>query len=251
MEIGIIGAGNLGRAFAVGLGGPALIADADAERARELAALIGGEAVESNAALAARADVTVLCHKPAQLDAVAAGIETVRGGVLSFVGATSLAHLRAAYPGVPMVRAMPNTALEVGESVIGVAPPGPGEDFFHATALELLARVGDVVVVPEAQMLLVQASSGAMPAYVALFAEAQIDALVRSGLDQETASRLVIGSIPGAARVLTTAGGDTLAVRRAVTSPGGTTAKALAALEAGGIRAAFSDALDAIVGSSA
>lgn len=250
MQTGIIGAGNLGLAFARGLGEPLLVSDADADRAAAVAAETGGEAVETNAALAARADVVVLCHKPQQLAVVADEIDEVRGGILSFVGATTLEQLRAGYPGTPVVRAMPNTALEVAESLIAVAAPGPdeAERAFHAQALELLGRVGDVVVLPEAQMLLAQVSSGAMPAYVSLIAEAQVDALVRSGLDAATATRLVVGSIAGAAKVVAHAGGDTLAVRRAVTSPGGTTAKALAALEAGGVRAAFSDAVDAGTG---
>jgi pyrroline-5-carboxylate reductase len=215
-----------------------------------LAAEVGGEVTDGNGTLAARADVIVLCHKPQQLGAVASSIERVRGGVLSFVGATTLEQLRAAYPEAPVVRAMPNTALEVGESLIAVAAPGEAtaEREFHARSLELLERVGEVVVLAEAQMLLAQASSGAMPAYVALFAEAQIDALVRCGMDAPTATKLVVGAIPGAAKVVQRAGGDTLGVRRAVTSPGGTTAKALAALEAGGLRDAFNEAVDAIVG---
>lgn len=250
MQIGIIGAGNLGLAFARGLGEPVLVSDADRARAEALAAEVGGEAADGNGSLAARADVVVLCHKPQQLGDVAASIDGVRGGVLSFVGATTLEQLRAAYPGTPVVRAMPNTALEVGESLIAVAAPGdaPAEREFHARAVDLLTRVGEVVVLDESQMLLAQASSGAMPAYVALFAEAQIDALVRSGLDAPTATKLVVGAIPGAAKVVARAGGDTLGVRRAVTSPGGTTAKALAALEAGGLREAFNEAVDAIVG---
>lgn len=251
MQIGIIGAGNLGRAFARGLGEPVLVSDPDAPRAQALASEVGGEVVDGNEALAARADLIVLCHKPQQLEAVASSIGHVGGGVLSFVGATTLEQLRAAYPGAAVVRAMPNTALEVGESLIAVAAPDDDDDAeraLHRRVVELLDRVGEVVVLPEEQMLLAQASSGAMPAYVALFAEAQIDALVRSGLDAPTATRLVVGAIPGAAKVIERAGGDTLAVRRAVTSPGGTTAKALAVLEAGGLRGAFSDAVDAIVG---
>lgn len=248
MQIGIIGAGNLGLAFARGLGEPVLVSDADLERARALAADVGGQAVATNAELAAQADVVVLCHKPPQLEAVAAELDQVRGGILSFVGARTVADLRAAYPGVPVVRAMPNTALEVAESVIAVVPPGEGEEAFHAQAVEVMERVGEVVLLPEAQMMLSQISSGAMPAYVALIAESLVDALVRNGLDAGTATRLVAGSLPGAAKVVARADGDTLAVRRAVTSPGGTTAKALAALEAGGVRAAFSEAVDVIAG---
>ncbi|MBJ7329388.1 MAG: NAD(P)-binding domain-containing protein [Solirubrobacteraceae bacterium] len=245
MTIGIIGAGNLGRAFARGLGEPVLISDADAERAQAVASEVGGTAVAGNAELAAQADVVVLCHKPPQLEAVAAGIPEIKGGIVSFVGATPLEALRAAYPGTPMVRAMPNTALEVGESLITVAAPD-GDEAFHAQAVELLGKVGEVVVLPESQMLLSQLSSGAMPAYIALFAEAQIDALVHSGLDAQTATKLVVGSMAGAAKVVAAAEGDTLGVRRAVTSPGGTTAKVLARLEASGLRSAFSEAIDAI-----
>ncbi len=246
MQIGIIGAGNLGLAFARGLGAPVLVSDADPARAQALADEVGGRACSSNAELAAQADVVVLCHKPPQLEAVAAEIDAVGGGVLSFVGARTVADLRAAYPGVPVVRAMPNTALEVGESLIAVVPPGPGEEAFHAQAVEVMERVGEVVLLPEAQMMLSQISSGAMPAYVALVAEALIDALIRQGLDAGTATRLVAGSMPGAAKIVARSGGDTLGVRRAVTSPGGTTAKALNALEAGGVRAAFAEAVDAI-----
>jgi pyrroline-5-carboxylate reductase len=246
MQIGIIGAGNLGLAFARGLGEPVLVSDADPGRAEALAAEVGGSALASNAEVAARAEIVVLCHKPAQLEEVAAGIGAVGGGILSFVGARTVDDLRAAYPGVPVVRAMPNTALEVAEAVIAVVAPGDEDVEFHARAVELMERVGVVVVLPEHQMMLAQISSGAMPAYIALIAEAQVDALVRNGLDADTASRLVIGSIPGAARVLTRAGGDTLGVRRAVMSPGGTTAKALAALEAAGVRDAFSQAADVV-----
>ncbi len=67
MEIGLIGCGNMARALARGWGRPLLYADPLAERARSLAAEVGGEAVASNAELAARAELLVLCHKPAQL----------------------------------------------------------------------------------------------------------------------------------------------------------------------------------------
>lgn len=246
MQIGIIGAGNLGLAFARGLSAPVLVSDADSDRAQALAVEVGGQVCASNAELAAQADVVVLCHKPLQLEPVAAEIDTVRGGILSFVGARTVADLRAAYPGVPVVRAMPNTALEVAESVIAVVPADAGDDAFHARAVEVMERVGEVVLLPEPQMMLSQISSGAMPAYLALVAEAFVDALVRQGLDAPTASRLVAGSMPGAAKVLARSDGNTLGVRRAVTSPGGTTAKALAALESGGVRAAINEAVDVI-----
>lgn len=250
MQIGIVGAGNLGLAFARGLGRPVLVFDADRAKAQALADEVGGEVAASNADVAARAEITVLCHKPPLLRAVSDEIPEVTGGILSFVGATTVAQLREAYPGTPVVRAMPNIALEVSASVTAVVPPEPGDEAFHARAVEVLESVGEVVLLPESQMMVAQASAGAMPAYVALFAEAQVDALVRHGVDAQTATNLVVGSIPGAATLLARGGGDTLAARRAVTSPGGTTAKALAALENAAVRGAFNDAVDAILGPS-
>jgi len=248
LALGIIGTGNLGRALARGLGEPVLVSDALHERAAALAAELGGEAVASNAELARRADVVLLCHKPDLLEAVAAETDGGARAIISCVGATTVAQLEAAYPGVPVVRALPNTALEVGEAVTAIAAPQGADTELHARARSLFARVGSVVVVPEAKMLLAQVSSGAMPAYVSLVAEALVDALVRRGLDAETAGALVVGSMPGAARLVAHTGMDTLGVRRAVTSPGGTTARALAALEAGALRATVSRAMDAALG---
>jgi pyrroline-5-carboxylate reductase len=246
--IGIIGTGNLGRALARGLGEPVLLADAIASRARAVAAEVGGEAVTGNGELAARSEVVVLCHKPGELEAVAAETGGRVRAVISCVGATTVAQLRAAYPGAAVVRSMPNIALEVGEALVALAEPDERDAELHARAVALFERVGEVVVLPEALMPLAQATSGAMPAYVSLVAEAQVDALVRRGLAPDLASALVVGSIPGAARLVAERGMDTLAVRRAVTSPGGTTARALAALERAGVRGAFAAALDEAVG---
>jgi pyrroline-5-carboxylate reductase len=84
------------------------------------------------------------------------------------------------------------------------------------------------------------------PAYMALVAEAQIDAGVRHGIPAETAQRLAVATMAGTAKLIEHRGYDTLAVRREVTSPGGITAKGLAALERRGLRAAFLDAMDEV-----
>src|SRR5436853_242343 len=77
MQIGLIGCGNMARALARGWGRPVLCADPIADRAQALAAESGGEALESNAEVARRADLAVLCHKPAQLREVAAEVGLV------------------------------------------------------------------------------------------------------------------------------------------------------------------------------
>jgi len=107
--------------------------------------------------------------------------------------------------------------------------------------------LGEVVEVEERLMDVAGGIVGVGPAYVALLAEAQVDAAVKRGMPAPLASQLVGGTLGGSATLLRARGQDTLAVRREVTSPGGTTARGLAALERGGVRAAFVDALDAVL----
>ncbi len=125
MEIGLIGCGNMARALARGWGRPLLCADPIAERARSLAAEVGGEALASNAELAARADLLVLCHKPAQLAAVAGEVGAGSTPVASILAVTPLAALREAYPGRPVYRFIPSLPVEVRQGAV-VQAAGPG-----------------------------------------------------------------------------------------------------------------------------
>jgi pyrroline-5-carboxylate reductase len=121
------------------------------------------------------------------------------------------------------------------------------EPELDAAVRDLLAELGTLVVLNDA---LVDVAMGLMsnaPAYYALVVEAQVDAGVRHGLAPEQASELVVQTMGGTAELLRRARYDTLAARRSVTSPGGSTARGLDALERGGVRSAFSDALDAIL----
>ena len=110
------------------------------------------------------------------------------------------------------------------------------------------ARLGTVVEVPERLMTVAGACSGVGPGYWALLAEAWVDAAIRRGMPSAMATTLVTETMAGTAALLAQRGGDTLALRRAVTSPGGTTSRGLAALERGGVRAALSAAMDDVVG---
>src|ERR1700736_6589070 len=98
MQIGLIGCGNMARALARGWGRPVLCADPLADRARELAGEVGGEALDSNVEVARRADLVVLCHKPGQLTEVAIEIAPHAKAVASILAITPLSALREAYP---------------------------------------------------------------------------------------------------------------------------------------------------------
>ena len=253
MQIGLIGSGNMARALALGWGEPVLCTDSGSGRARALAAEVGGEAVATNRRLAERADLVVLAHKPAQLAAVAQEIAGAPRAVVSILARTTQAELRAAYPDIPVFRIEPNTPVAVRRGVLAFAEPdepdAPGDEALRAQVRERFARLGTVVDVPESLMRVAGATSGVGPAYYALLVEAQVDAAVRRGMPAALASVLVTETMAGAAELLRAREHDTLALRRAVASPGGTTARGLAALERGGVRAAFSQAIDDVVDS--
>jgi pyrroline-5-carboxylate reductase len=247
MRVGLIGSGNMAAALARGWGDPVLCADVVPARATALVAELGGEVASSNAALAQAADVVILCHKPDQLAAVAAEAAPHAKAVVSILGGTTLAALQSAYPGVPVFRLMPNVAVEVRRGTICLAAGDGVPEALHADVVALLARVGTVVPVEDRLMDVATALTGVGPAYVALFVEAQVDAAVRLGMPPDVAALLATETTGGAAALLAAHDFDTLAVRRAVTSPGGSTARGLAALEQGGLRAAFHAAAQAVV----
>ena len=247
MKVGLIGAGNMASALARGWGQAALIADVDRQKAEALAEQVGGTVVDGNAALAKEADIVVLCHKPAQLEDVAGEIAADVTAVVSILGGVPLEVLEAAYPGKPVYRFMPNVAAEVQRGVFGYTPGTRAADGPEAEVLELFGALGTVVRVPEAQMETVTAVMSCAPAWIALVAEALVDAGVRHGLQRDEAERLVAETVAGTGALLTEGGHTPADVRRRVTSPGGLTARGLAALEAGGLRAAFDAAVDAVV----
>ncbi len=174
----------------------------------------------------------------------------------SILAATPLADLRAAYPDSSVYRFLPSLPVEVRRGAIvqaqgsGGGPGGAGgQDAaeLDAAVTALFDELGMLVVLDES---LVDVAMGLMscgPAYVALVAEAQIDAGVRRGIPAAQGAPLVVETLAGTAELLRTRSYDTVAVRREVTSPGGVTARGLDALERGGVRAAFSDALDAVL----
>jgi pyrroline-5-carboxylate reductase len=111
----------------------------------------------------------------------------------------------------------------------------------------LFAELGTLVELDERLVDVAMGLMSCAPAYVALVAEAQVDAGVRRGIPSAQGAELVVETLAGTAELLRARGYDTVAVRREVASPGGLTARGLDALEHAGLRAAFSDALDAVL----
>jgi pyrroline-5-carboxylate reductase len=252
MQIGLIGCGNMARALARGWGRPVVCFDPLPGRAEALAGEVGGAAVTSNAEVARRADLLVLAHKPAQLRDVASELGDVASGraIASILAATPLADLRSAYPQSTVYRFLPSLPVEVRRGAV-VEARGSGSDAAGSQpdvpVRELFAELGTLVELDEGLVDVAMGLMSCAPAYVALVAEAQVDAGVRKGIPAAQGAELVVETLAGTAELLRRRGYDTVAVRREVASPGGLTARGLDALERAGVRAAFSDALDAVL----
>jgi pyrroline-5-carboxylate reductase len=247
MQIGLIGAGNMASALARGFGEPVLVADVVAEKAQALAADLGGEALVTNAEVAERADVVLLCHKPGQLEEVAESMQGKAKAVASILAATKVEAIERVYPGVPVYRFLPSIPAEVRHGVSCYAPGTRAGEGPEHELLELFERVGPVVRVDEPLIEPAMALMSCGPAFFALVVEALVDAGVRHGLQPPDAERMAVETMAGTATMLREHDLNTAALRRRVTSPGGSTARGLEALERGGVRAAFHDAVTAVV----
>jgi pyrroline-5-carboxylate reductase len=255
MNLALLGGGRMGEALARGLIAAGwdreaiAIAEIDSDRRRILEEhLPGVRVVPSPAWAAADVDVVVIAVKHAD---VAAALEVSTPTlpedalVLSIAAGVTIAELEASAGDRPVVRAMPNTGALVGKGAAAIAAGTRAGEQHLELAERVLGAVGTVVRVPEAHLDAVTGLSGSGPAYVFLLAEAMTDAGVLVGLSRPIAAALVRQTLLGAATLLVETGETPESLRAAVTSPGGTTAAALQALEAHGLRAAILDAVEA------
>lgn len=239
MVVGFIGAGNMAAAIARGWAGEFegfLFSDSGSGRAQALADELGG-GVASNEEIARRADLVVLAVKPGMLDEVVPELAEARE-VVSVLAAVSLERLEDAFPGAEHVlRAMPNVGVEVRQGVLCVAGSASEE------VLAKLAVLGHVVEIPDADFDEATAIMGCAPAYLALAVEALAEAGAEAGLDPDLARELVVETTAGTAELLRRR--HPADVRKAVTSPGGSTEAGLEALDREGAWLAFKAAVDA------
>jgi pyrroline-5-carboxylate reductase len=255
-RIAVLGAGKIGEALISGLlsSGWRQPADISAssrreERVRDLRERHGIEATSSNADAAAGAALVVIAVKPQDIEFLLEEIRDVitsEQTVLSVAAAIPTAKIEAGLgPGVPVVRAMPNTPSVVHEGVAGLAAGAHADDAHVTLAEEALAHLGAVVRVPEKLMDAVTAVSGSGPAYFALLAEAMIEAGLLLGLSREISTQLVVQTMLGTAQQMRDLKMHPVELREMVTSPGGTTIAAIRELEIAGVRAAFLNAISA------
>jgi pyrroline-5-carboxylate reductase len=253
MRIAILGVGKIGESLLAGLrssGWDDIVATArHEERVADVRARYGVEATTSNTDAVRGADVVVIAVKPQDIEELLAEIGTLltpEQTVLSIAAAIPTSTIEAHVgPEVPVVRAMPNAPAIVHEGVAGICAGSHARREHLERAAEVLRAVGSVVEVAEEYMDAVTAVSGSGPAYFALLAETMIEAGILVGLSREISTQLVVQTMLGTAKLLRDEKMHPVELREAVTSPGGTTTRAIRELEQAGVRAAFLNAINA------
>jgi pyrroline-5-carboxylate reductase len=196
----------------------------------------------------ATARMVVLAVKPQVFPKVQAELAPVLSAeslVISILAGVSLEQLEAAFPCLPIIRAMPNTPALVGAGITALSGGQTVTETQMASARALFSAVGSVLVVPEAQMDAVTALSGSGPGYLAVAIEALIDGGVAVGLPRDIATELALQTVLGTARLLQEEALHPALLKDRVTSPGGTTVAGISVLEDRGVRAALMQAIEA------
>jgi len=166
--------------------------------------------------------------------------------LLSIVAGIPTARLETALGGRPsVVRAMPNTPALVGAGVTAISGGSHATSADLAWAEDVMAAVGRVVRLPERLIDPVTGLSGSGPAYFFLVAEALIESGVQMGLTRDVSRLLVVETMLGSAKLLAETGEEPAVLRAMVTSPAGTTAAGVRALESRAVRSAFMEAVAA------
>lgn len=248
--IGFIGGGNMAEALIKGIAdsnGGVIVSEPREERRKFLADTYGVTAVASNCEVAEKADIILLAIKPQNMAAVLdeiTGAVSDKKTVVSIAAGITLSFLQSRLKVKNLIRVMPNSpslALE-GMSVLSYDQDLPEK--IANDVIKIFSAVGKVLILPEEQINAVTAVSGSGPAFFALFTEAMLNSGEKMGLAKEDAALLAIQTLIGTAALLK-AGISPQDLRRAVTSPGGTTAAGIRVFEEKGLAALVSDALEA------
>jgi pyrroline-5-carboxylate reductase len=259
--IAIIGAGSMGGAILQGLVRSELAASGitvtnrTRAKADELDGLEGVTSLaledrpDANAAAAASARIVLIGVKPAMVPDLLRELEPhLADGavVVSLAAGVTVATFEGILgPRVAVLRSMPNTPAVVGAAVTGLARGTHADDEDVAVVRSLFETVGTVVEVPESQIDALSTISGSGPAYFFLLVEEFTKAAVGKGFDAAQARVMAEQTFIGAAALLAASGEEPAELRRRVTSPKGTTERAIAVLQDARLDAVFTRATDA------
>ncbi|MCI0804622.1 MAG: pyrroline-5-carboxylate reductase [Chloroflexi bacterium] len=252
MRIAFIGGGVMAQAIIsgvkdAGLDASIIVGEPVEVRRESLKNDLGVEVTASNGEAIAGADIVVLSVKPQQLDAVAEdlkGVLTADQTVLSIMAGVKMHSIGLKLNHTKLIRVMPNTPAQIRK---GISAWMASDDVDQSTldfVASMLRAIGDELKFDDEKSIdIATALSGSGPGYVFVFIEALADAGVELGLPVHVARHLASQTVFGSAALQRESGKHPAELRNMVTSPGGTTAAGLAALEIGGFRAAVAEAV--------
>lgn len=258
--IAILGAGSMGGAILQGvvrsgLASGVTVTNRSVQRAAGLRGLDGVTSLAleaqpmANVDAAATADVVLVGVKPHMVpDLLREIAPALRPGtiVVSLAAGVTLATFEDLLgPAIPVVRSMPNTPAVVGKAVTGLAAGSTASEDDLATVRTLFETCGAVIEVPESQIDALSTISGSGPAYVFLLVEELTTAAIGKGFDEAEARLMAEQTFIGATALLDASGEDPAELRRRVTSPNGTTERAIAVLQDARLDEVFARATDA------
>ena len=250
----VIGAGMMGSAIVKGIVEKSVLeprdiflSDPDTAKVEQLCGRLGTNSAASNADAVRDADVVLFAVKPQFLGGA---LDEVKGKippnalVMTIVAGVPVSRYLDTLGIDHVVRIMPNTPAQVGEGVCAWYATEAVTDEQKALAQKILDSLGVAFEVKrESDLDIVTAVSGSGPAYVYLFIEAMIDASVQMGLPRPISEKIVLQTVFGSAAYMKKAGKHPVILKNEVTSPGGTTAAALAMMEKEGLRTAVTDGM--------
>jgi pyrroline-5-carboxylate reductase len=254
MRIAFIGGGVMAQAIIsgvkdAGLDASIIVGEPFEARRESLKSDLGVEVTASNREAIAGADIVVLSVKPQQLEAVAEELDGALNAdqtVLSIMAGVKIHSIGLKLNHTKLIRVMPNTPAQIRK---GISAWTASDDVEQATldfVASMLSAIGDELKFSDEKHIdIATALSGSGPGYVFVFIEALTDAGVELGLPVHVARHLASQTVLGSAALQRESGKHPAELRNMVTSPGGTTAAGLAALEMGGFRANVAEAVRA------
>lgn len=256
MKIAFIGGGNMAEAILSAiltkkLGQPQdlTVSDIKEERRQYLSGKYGVPVTDNNQSAVKTADIVILAIKPQNLAEAMTGLKghlKQTQLVLSIIAGAKIQTIRSGLSHNCIARSMPNTPAQIGDGMtVWTATPEVTETQKKQAGLILGAMGKEIYADDEKTLDMATAVSGSGPAYIFLLAEAMAAAAVKIGLPQKDAETLVLQTLAGSAHLLQKSGKTPAELRRMVTSPGGTTAAAIARFEEGGFSELVSKAITA------
>ncbi len=262
-KLAFIGAGNMTEALIQGILRASLLkadeiiaSDVSQARAAYIQQKTGVDVLLENIQAVKQAETIILAVKPQTMEDVLQGLAEVLSHdqlVISIAAGIKIETIEEqlmlplvvndSVEGSPVIRVMPNTPAMVGCSATAICKGRHANDEHLKWAVKIFEAVGYVAVVNEGLMDAVTALSGSGPAYIFTIIESLIDAGVELGLTRDIASGLTIQTVKGAARMMEETKEHPAILKNRVTSPGGTTAAGLHALEKNGLRNAMIEAV--------